>query len=54
LDNVAGAAALAQYVIDKFPNGAKIVFITGKPGGSAAIDRVKGVHDTIKAPWRKV
>jgi inositol transport system substrate-binding protein len=53
LDNVAGAAALAQYVIDKFPNGAEIVFITGKPGGSAAIDRVKGVHDTIKAPGEK-
>jgi len=53
LDDVAGAAALAQSVIDKFPNGAKIVFITGKPGGSAAIDRVKGVHDTIKAPGEK-
>jgi inositol transport system substrate-binding protein len=53
LDNVAGAAALAQYVIDKFPNGAKIVFITGKPGGSAAIDRAKGVHDTIKAAGEK-
>jgi inositol transport system substrate-binding protein len=40
-------------VIDKFPNGAKIVFITGKPGGSAAIDRVKGVHDTIRAAGEK-
>ena len=53
LDNVAGAAALAQYVISKFPDGAKIVFITGKPGGSAAIDRAKGVHDTIKAAGQK-
>ena len=53
LDNVAGAAALAQYVISKFPDGAKIVFITGRPGGSAAIDRAKGVHDTIKAAGQK-
>src|SRR5260221_13576385 len=49
----AGAAALAQYVIGKFPNGANIVFITGKPGGSAAIDRAQGVHDTIKAAGEK-
>jgi inositol transport system substrate-binding protein len=40
-------------VIGKFPNGANIVFITGKPGGSAAIDRAKGVHDTIKAAGEK-
>src|SRR5260370_12915239 len=39
--------------MDKFPNGAKIVFIKGKRGGRAAIDRAKGVHDTIKAAGEK-
>src|SRR5260370_37830470 len=39
--------------MDKFPNGAKIVFIKGKRGGRAAIDRAKGVHDTIKGAGEK-
>jgi inositol transport system substrate-binding protein len=49
VDNVAGGAKLAKYVIDHFPNGAKIVFLTGEPGSSPAIDRAKGVRDTFKA-----
>jgi inositol transport system substrate-binding protein len=53
LDNVAGGALLAKYVIDKFPNGAKIFFLTGQPGSSPAIDRAKGVHDTLKAAGDK-
>jgi inositol transport system substrate-binding protein len=53
LDNVAGGAALAKYVIGKFPDGAKIVFITGKAGGSVANERAKGVHDTLKAAGDK-
>src|SRR5258707_2960889 len=53
LDNVAGAAALAKYVVNRFPDGARIVFITGRPGGSAAIDRSKGVHETLKAAGAK-
>ena len=47
LDNAAGGAALAKYVIQKFPNGAKIAFLTGQPGSSPAIDRAKGVHATL-------
>ena len=53
VDNVAGGAKLAKYVIDHFPNGAKIVFLTGEPGSSPAIDRAKGVRDTIKAAGDK-
>src|SRR5258708_13758583 len=53
LDNVAGAAALAKYVVNRFPDGARIVFITGRPGGSAAIDRRKGVDETLKAAGAK-
>jgi inositol transport system substrate-binding protein len=53
VDNVAGGAKLAKYVVDHFPNGAKIVFLTGEPGSSPAIDRAKGVRDTIKAAGDK-
>ena len=49
VDDVVGGAKLARYVIDHFPNGAKIVFLTGEPGSSPAIDRAKGVRDTFKA-----
>jgi inositol transport system substrate-binding protein len=49
VDNVAGGAKLAKYVIDHFPEGAKIIFLTGEPGSSPAIDRAKGVRDTFKA-----
>jgi inositol transport system substrate-binding protein len=44
LDNVSGGAAMAKYVIQRFPDGAKIAFLTGQPGSSPAIDRAKGVH----------
>jgi inositol transport system substrate-binding protein len=52
VDDVAGGAKLARYIIDHFPNGAKVVFLTGEPG-SAAIDRAKGVRDTFKAAGDK-
>jgi Periplasmic binding protein domain len=53
VDDVAGGAKLARYVIDHFPNGAEIVFLTGEPGSSPAIDRSKGVRDTFKAAGDK-
>jgi inositol transport system substrate-binding protein len=53
VDNVAGGAKLARYLIDHFPNGAKIVFLTGEPGSSPAIDRAKGVRDTFAAAGDK-
>lgn len=53
LDNVAAGAELAKYVINRFPEGARIVFITGKPGGSSANERAKGVHEVIKAAGDK-
>ena len=53
VDNVAGGAKLAKYVIDHFPDGAKIVFLYGEPGSSPAIDRATGVHDTFKAAGDK-
>jgi len=43
-DNIAGGRALAQWVIENYPNGAHIVLITGQPGSSSAIDRTRGIE----------
>ena len=52
-DNVAGGQAQGKWVIEKFPNGAKILFRRGEPGSSPAIDRSKGFYDVIKAAGDK-
>jgi inositol transport system substrate-binding protein len=52
-DNVAGGVEMAEYVIKKFPNGARIIFLRGEPGSSPAIDRAKGTLDTLKAAGDK-
>jgi inositol transport system substrate-binding protein len=49
VDNVAAGEAMANYVISKFPNGAKIVFLTGQLGSSTANERIKGVHNALEA-----
>lgn len=46
-DNVAGGRMLAEWVVKNFPDGARIVFLTGQPGSSSGIDRAKGVHATF-------
>lgn len=48
-DNVAGGAILAKWVVDTFPNGARIVLVTGQPGSSSAIDRTRGIEKTLAA-----
>jgi inositol transport system substrate-binding protein len=53
LDNVAAGTELAKYVINRLPDGARIVFITGKPGGSSANERAQGVRNVIKAAGDK-
>jgi inositol transport system substrate-binding protein len=52
-DNVAGGQAQAKWVMEKFPSGAKILFLRGEPGASPAIDRAKGFYDVIKAAGDK-
>jgi inositol transport system substrate-binding protein len=52
-DNVAGGVAMAEHVIKKFPNGARIIFLRGEPGSSPAIDRAKGTLETLKAAGAK-
>jgi inositol transport system substrate-binding protein len=46
-DNVAGGRKMAEWVVKNYPNGARIVLLTGQPGSSSGIDRAKGVHDAI-------
>jgi inositol transport system substrate-binding protein len=52
-DNVTGGAEQAKYVVAHFPDGAKIVLLTGEPGSSPAIDRAAGVHETFKTAGDK-
>lgn len=46
-DNVAGGRMMAEWVIKNFPDGARIVFLSGQPGSSSGIDRAKGVRETF-------
>lgn len=46
-DNVAGGRMMAEWVVKTFPKGARIVFLTGQPGSSTAIDRATGVHQVF-------
>jgi len=46
-DNVAGGRMMAEWVVKTFPGGANVVFLTGQPGSSSAIDRATGVHDAF-------
>lgn len=48
-DNVAGGRIMAQWVIDSFPNGARILLITGQSGSSPSIDRTRGIKETLGA-----
>jgi inositol transport system substrate-binding protein len=48
-DNVGGGRAMAQWVIEHFPDGARIVLITGQPGSSSAIDRTQGIQAAFKS-----
>ena len=46
-DNVKGGEAQGQWIVDNFPDGARIVNLQGQPGASAAIDRNQGVHNVL-------
>jgi inositol transport system substrate-binding protein len=48
-DNVAGGRGMAQWVIEHFPGGARIVLITGQPGSSSAIDRTRGIVEALSS-----
>lgn len=46
-DNVAGGEAQGQWVVENFPDGAKVVNLQGQPGASPAIDRNAGLHNVL-------
>src|SRR5919202_6568006 len=46
-DNVKGGEAQGQWLLETYPNGAKIINLQGQPGASPAIDRNKGLHNVI-------
>jgi inositol transport system substrate-binding protein len=46
-DNVKGGEAQGRWLLETFPNGAKVVNLQGQPGASPAIDRNKGLHNVI-------
>lgn len=52
-DNVAGGRIMAQWVIEAFPNGARILLITGQLGSSPSIDRTRGIKETLDAAGGK-
>ncbi len=52
-DNVAGGRIMAQWVIDSFPNGARVLLITGQLGSSPSIDRTRGIKETLSAAGAK-
>jgi inositol transport system substrate-binding protein len=49
VDNVLGGNMLAQWVIQRFPQGARVLHLTGQPGSSSAIDRARGVREAFAA-----
>jgi inositol transport system substrate-binding protein len=46
-DNVEGGRAQGRWVMDQFPDGARILNIRGRPGSSPAIDRNAGLHEIL-------
>lgn len=52
-DNVAGGRIMAQWVIDSFPGGARVLLITGQLGSSPSIDRTRGIKDALAAAGEK-
>lgn len=52
-DNVAGGRIMAKWVIDSFPDGARILLITGQLGSSPSIDRTRGIKEALAAAGPK-
>jgi len=46
-DNVLGGEAQGRFIMELYPDGARIVNLQGQPGASPAIDRNQGVHNVL-------
>ena len=47
VDDVTGGGEIAKYIIQKFPDGARIALITGPPGSWTANDRARGFKESL-------
>jgi inositol transport system substrate-binding protein len=52
-DNVAGGRIMAKWVMDSFPDGARVLLITGQLGSSPSIDRTRGIKEGLAAAGAK-
>ncbi|MEN2896350.1 Ribose import binding protein RbsB [Mannheimia haemolytica] len=48
-NNYTGGQEVAKAVKAKYPNGAKIILLTGQPGSTSNIERTKGIRDELAA-----
>lgn len=46
-NNYTGGQEVAKAVKQKFPNGAKVILLTGQPGSTSNIERTKGIRDEL-------
>ncbi len=53
IDNVAGGRMLGQWVVNTFPDGARVLHLTGQPGSSSGIERARGVRDALTTAGAK-
>jgi inositol transport system substrate-binding protein len=53
IDNVVGGRTLAKWVVSNFPNGGRILHLTGQPGSSTGIERAEGVRDELREAGSK-
>ncbi len=48
-DNVIGGQKQAEWVIENFPDGARVFYLEGQPGAGPAIDRKAGAFEVLEA-----
>ena len=46
-DNVRGGEIQAEWVVQNYPDGARVFVLLGTPGAGPAIDRAAGVHNVL-------
>ncbi len=46
-DNVRGGEIQAEWVVENYPDGARVFVLLGTPGAGPAIDRAAGVHNIL-------
>lgn len=46
-DNVKGGEAQGRWLMENYPDGARIINLQGQPGASPAIDRNEGLHNVL-------